>query len=424
MLDGRYQIIRCLSQGAFGQIFLARDTKRPKAPICVVKQLKLNNSQPENLGKAKELFDREAETLELLGEHPQIPRLLAHFEIDGEFYLVEEYIEGKTLAEEFLEQQTQSEQQVIDLVSELLEILAFVHQNNIIHRDLKPSNIIRRQQDSKLVLIDFGAVKEITTLSNQATIIYTPGYAPPEQCHGKPNICSDIYAVGIIGIEALTGIKPNISAKKDEYKIPLQERASISREFTDILTKMVQENIGDRYRNTVKLLEDIKNIQKVKETYLIPAPNKLIGVKKPKTLLLFVLGIIATIPFFLWLKTIVIKPSRTNLPLNGKAITSDLNDNNICQDIILEQDIYCQEYNFFGEQDREITIDMNSNEFDPFLVLRKPDGNKLDMNGDRSVQNWNARIQVKLPNNGKYTVIARTTSPGESGKYTIRATIE
>ena len=78
MLDGRYQIIRCLSQGAFGQIFLARDTKRPKAPICVVKQLKLNNSQPENLGKAKELFDREAETLELLGEHPQIPRLLAH----------------------------------------------------------------------------------------------------------------------------------------------------------------------------------------------------------------------------------------------------------------------------------------------------------------------------------------------------------
>ena len=203
ILDERYEIIKCLGQGAFGHTFIAEDTKQPSNPTCVVKQLKPKNSQPKLLAKAKQLFNCEAETLELLGEHPQIPRLLAHLEIEGEFYLVEEYIEGQTLAEELIEQNTLSEAQVISIVSELLNILTFVHQNKIIHRDIKPSNIIRRQKDGKLFLIDFGAVKEYDGETLWGTIIGTPGYIPSEQSLGFSGFYSDIYAVGVIGIQAL-----------------------------------------------------------------------------------------------------------------------------------------------------------------------------------------------------------------------------
>ena len=92
---------------------------------------------------------------------------------------------------------------------QIIQILDFVHTNKVIHRDIKPSNIIRREADNKLVLIYFGAVKRITTEGQQRTIVIgTPAYIPIEQFNGKPNFCSDIYAVGMIGIQALTGIKP------------------------------------------------------------------------------------------------------------------------------------------------------------------------------------------------------------------------
>ena len=160
VLDRRYQIIEVLAQGGFGQTFLAKDIKRPGSPICVVKQLKPSFSDPGLLNKARELFNREAETLQILGENPQIPRLLAYFEENQEFYLIQEYITGKTLDQELIPGQSVTEIQGVEIVKQLLEILAFVHSHKVIHRDIKPSNIIRREADRKLVLIDFGAVKK------------------------------------------------------------------------------------------------------------------------------------------------------------------------------------------------------------------------------------------------------------------------
>ncbi|MEO0971344.1 MAG: AarF/UbiB family protein, partial [Cyanobacteria bacterium J06639_18] len=122
-----------------------------------------------------------------------IVEVFAHFEENQQFYLVQEYIEGYDIKEEVYSGQQLSEKVVIKLLEEILEVLNFVHQQKVIHRDIKPSNIRRRQSDRKIVLIDFGAVKEIGTqiINKQGEIkptvaIGTLGYMPSEQANGHP----------------------------------------------------------------------------------------------------------------------------------------------------------------------------------------------------------------------------------------------
>jgi len=158
---------------------------------------------------ARRLFQTEAEILEVLGKHDQIPQLLANFEVDKQFYLVQEFIAGHSLQDE-LTGSCLSEAQVIDLLKDILHILVFVHSHQAIHRDIKPSNLIRRSNDQHLVLIDFGAVKLMQNMpeaENQTIAIGTAGYSPPEQMMGHPHLNSDLYALGMIAIQALTGIQ-------------------------------------------------------------------------------------------------------------------------------------------------------------------------------------------------------------------------
>ena len=161
VIDGRYQIVQPLGAGGFGQTYIAQDTRRPGNPACVVKVLQPAKKEPEFLQVARRLFQGEAETLERLGNHDQIPRLLAFLEQEQEFYLVQDLIEGRPLAQELIPGHCWSESQVLSLVSEVLYLLAFIHTHGVIHRDIKPDNIIRRHSDQKLVLVDFGSVKQV-----------------------------------------------------------------------------------------------------------------------------------------------------------------------------------------------------------------------------------------------------------------------
>lgn len=271
LLGGRYQMTQVLAQGGFGQTYLAADTHRPGHPVCVVKKLHPTNQDPKLMPKIKLWFKNEAETLAKLGLHNQIPQLFAYFEQDGEFYLVEEYIPGKTLHDELELEPPWDSEQVILLLTDILEILKFVHSHGVIHRDVKPSNFIRRETDNKLVLIDFGIVKQIPTLDSHGQLISTiavgtPSYMPLEQLFGYPQLNSDIYSVGIIGIQAASGL----SAQKIRSMIApnspgagigsWRDRILISSAIADVLEKMVYPDYHQRYQTVEAVLSDLKNL--------------------------------------------------------------------------------------------------------------------------------------------------------------------
>jgi serine/threonine-protein kinase len=263
LLDNRYQVIQVLAKGGFGQTYIAQDTRRPGNPICVVKHLKPTSSDPKVFDTAKRLFHNEAETLERLGHHDQIPRLLAYFDENQEFFLVQEYIEGHPLTDELIPGQRWSESQVLQMLQEILGILEFVHQQGVIHRDIKPDNIIRRAVDNKLVLVDFGAVKQLSssmvTVGGQPTAtvaIGTPGYMPTEQSQGRPRPNSDIYALGIIAIQALTGVSASeLQEDPDTGEIRWQHLVSVSYRLAGVLTKMVHYHFKDRYQTATEALQ-------------------------------------------------------------------------------------------------------------------------------------------------------------------------
>jgi serine/threonine protein kinase len=281
LLDGRYQVLQVLGGGGFGQTYIAQDTRRPGFPKCVVKHLKPVTRSPEFLKTARRLFTSEAETLEQLGNHDQIPRLLAYFEDKQEFFLVQEFIEGHTLKAELFPNQRWTEDQVIQLLHQVLGILQFIHSHNVIHRDIKPDNIIRRQQDGKLVLIDFGAVKQFQTQlltvtgQTRATIIIgTPGYMSTEQGQGKPRPNSDIYSLGIIGIQSLTGLYPiNFEEDPDTGEISWQYQANVSSELASVLSKMVLHHFKQRYQSAAEVLQVLKHLDTKQEVQTLQPPS-------------------------------------------------------------------------------------------------------------------------------------------------------
>ena len=264
LLGGRYNIIQVLGSGGFGITYLAEDTQRPGNPHCVIKRLMPARSDTRFLGIARRLFQTEAEALENLGRHSHIPQLLAYFEQNREFYLVEEFVKGHALADELSAGTRLSEAQVVDLLKEILAILAFIHQHQVIHRDIKPHNIIRREQDNQLVLIDFGAVKQIQSVvsaeaeADLTVAIGTRGYAPPEQLAGQPGLSSDIYALGMIGIQALTGVLPHQLRQNSHTGAVLWRHLTRVREdLAEILDKMVRYHFNERYQSATEVLRDL-----------------------------------------------------------------------------------------------------------------------------------------------------------------------
>ncbi|NES93311.1 serine/threonine-protein kinase, partial [Okeania sp. SIO2B9] len=187
-----------------------------------------------------------------------------------DFYLVQELIIGHDLSTEM--SQPWNEAKVLNFLSEILEVLAFVHQDEVIHRDIKPGNIMRRDRDQKLMLIDFGAVKEVSNIvvnsqgkSSSTIAVGTPGYMPVEQAQGRPQFASDIYAVGITAIQALTGVTPRNFIQDELGEIDLQKLVpNISEKLANFLTKMVRVNWKQRYSDAAVALRALQgNIEPI-----------------------------------------------------------------------------------------------------------------------------------------------------------------
>jgi len=263
ILGGRYHILKHLGGGGFGQTFLARDCHLPGKPCCVVKRLQPRTSDTLSLDSARRLFNAEAEALYALGNHDQIPRLLAHFEEKAQFYLVQEYIEGPLLTEEVHPGNQLPEEQVVAMMQDILSTLCTVHDHQVIHRDIKPSNLIRRQRDRKIVLIDFGSVKQVSSqpVEQQGQVSITVaigslGYMPNEQLAGQPCLSSDIYAVGILALQALTGLDPRRLPKDPRTsELMWRELVTVKPELAEVLDIMVRYDFRQRYPSAHEALE-------------------------------------------------------------------------------------------------------------------------------------------------------------------------
>jgi eukaryotic-like serine/threonine-protein kinase len=267
LLGGRYKVVKVLGSGGFGHTYIAEDTQRPGNPWCVLKHLSFSSSDPDVLQHVRRLFRTEAETLERLGRHDQIPQLLAYFEENQEFYLVQEFIEGHPLSDEFVRGKRCTESQVVELLEDVLGVLAFVHEQQVIHRDIKPENLIRRYQDNRLVLIDFGAVKNIGTIASThsdtslSLPIYTSGYGASEQCMGKPQLCSDIYALGMIAIQALTGLRPSqLPQDPNTLETVWRDQVQVREELAAILDKMVKYHPSQRFQSATEVLQALHQL--------------------------------------------------------------------------------------------------------------------------------------------------------------------
>ncbi len=265
LLGDRYRALQFLGKGGFGRTFKAIDEQRLDT-FCVIKQFLPQLQESEELLKATELFKKEAIRLKDLGKHPQIPDLLAFFQQDKHLYLIQEFIDGKDLLKELQQKGKFDEEQIIDLLSQLLPVLDFIHKNNIIHRDIKPDNIIR-DINNCLMLIDFGVSKQLSdaVMMSMGTVTGTLSYAAPEQMQGQAFPASDIYSLGVTCIRLLTGCllhKQNCNYIDNlfdfnEMKWVWRQYVNISDDLGMILDKMISLPLSDRYKSAQEIWQEL-----------------------------------------------------------------------------------------------------------------------------------------------------------------------
>ncbi len=274
ILSGRYLPVRLLGQGGFGAAFLARDRYTPAMRQCVAKLLQPSVSlTPAQLTIAQNLFEREAAVLEELGnEHPQIPSLLAFFELtvpslqagkkDQFFYLVQEFIDGENLEQELAVKGKFSESETLEVLREILKVLDFVHSRGSIHRDIKPANIMRGK-NGRFYLLDFGAVKQVTQSAGSAkasTGIYSLGYAPPEQMNGQEVYpATDLYALGVTCITLLSGLQPTelFDSYRNEWN--WHSRVQINSRLAQVLDRMLLSAPSQRFQSVAQVEAALKS---------------------------------------------------------------------------------------------------------------------------------------------------------------------
>jgi serine/threonine protein kinase len=260
-LKDRYYAVKPIGQGGFGRTFLAIDEDKPSKPPCVIKQFHFQPPDLRHLDKAIELFNREAHRLDELGKHPQIPELFAYFIQDNRQYLVQEFIDGQNLEQEWLHQGNFSEQQITQILIDLLPVVQFLHDRQVIHRDLKPENIIRQYSTNKLFIVDFGAAKVLsgTEVFQVGTSIGSPEYIAPEQARGQAMFCSDLYSLGVTCLKLLTGISPFdlYDVNEDRWIWRDYLTTPVSDRLAQILDRLVAMIPSQRYPSARAVMQDL-----------------------------------------------------------------------------------------------------------------------------------------------------------------------
>jgi eukaryotic-like serine/threonine-protein kinase len=262
ILHSHYKIVKVLGIGKSGTTYLATDLDLVESPLYVVKKIEFINNGGMLPSVAEKLFEMQGSIAHNVGQHPQVPSLVARFEEDGSRYLVREYIDGELLFQELTPGSTWSQTQVFDFLVDLVEILCLLHSFKYIHRDINPHNIIRRQDNGRFSLIGFSSVKDLGNVwpnlpDEDTRFLNDPSYVSYEQEHNVPQLNSDLYAVGAIAIQALTGKFP---LEKDDYTYELKWRdeVTIDRRLSEIINRMVRPDYRNRYLTPLEALEALQ----------------------------------------------------------------------------------------------------------------------------------------------------------------------
>ena len=286
LIADRYQVLEILKKDGCLESLLAQDTQDSHKSKCLIKQLVGSDyitpgtlHKPRANKTAKRRLIREAEILYKLSHSPGIPQILSCFKEDEDYYLVQEFIEGKPIAEELPTGkrcgQRWSEAQCLEMLQEVLDILELIHENRAIHCNLNPNNLIRRASDGRLILIDFGAVQPVRPFPPRRKIPMTVamgtfGYLPPEQLTSYPQPNSDLYSLGLLTIEALTGLHPGQLEVDASGKILWQDEllVAVSEELVTIVNRMVVNQYQKRYQSVAEVKEAIASLLSPEEQYL------------------------------------------------------------------------------------------------------------------------------------------------------------
>ncbi|MEH1926882.1 serine/threonine-protein kinase [Nostoc sp.] len=256
-LQERYRLLKQIGKGGFYKTFLAVDEGQFPPVPCVVQEL-----SPES--ETFKTFQQKAQQLEELGKHPQIPALLAYFQQNGHFYLVQEFIAGTNLAQVVEEEGAFKEAQIWQLLEDVLPVFQFISDRHIIHRHIKPQNIIRRSPITKkgdLVIVDFTTTKIVTEIDRltSETSIGSPEYAAPEQARGKAVFASDLYSLGVTCIYLLTQIPPFdlFDIANDCWVWQQYLTTKVSDRLGQILDKLLQNAVNRRYQSANEVMQAI-----------------------------------------------------------------------------------------------------------------------------------------------------------------------
>lgn len=342
LLDRRYRIIKVTDSSEVGKTYVAADTHRPGYPQCTVREMRLPGTSSQTPELVKIIFHRNAEIIEKLGKHDKIPELLAYFQENQSLYLIEEFIAGQPLSQELIPGEPWAEDQVIALLSSILEVLVFIHDRDFIHRKIQPHRVIRRESDGKFVLIDFSLDKEIhpkfanrhllartspnsvkSALAKTKQLAEQELYVPIEQSIGNPRYNSDIYALGTIAQLAVTGLSPKeLSTLNKKGEIPWRNRATCSAGLADIIDRMVRSDCEERYHSAAEVLAELQQIAVKWEAKRSPATTIIREARsqfqprqRPTKLLLF-----AAIPSALILIAVIIYFWQSQSPTRAKEL--------------------------------------------------------------------------------------------------------
>ena len=266
-INNRYEIVKSIGEGGMANVYLANDKILDRK--VAIKVLRGDLSSDDKFIRR---FQREALSVSNLS-HPNIVEVYDVGEEDGEYYIVMEYIEGKTLKQLLKKRESLTLTEVIDIMTQLTDGISHAHESYIIHRDIKPQNIMI-QDDGRIKITDFGIAMALnaTQLTQTNSVMGSVHYLPPEQASGKgATVKSDIYSMGILMYELLTGTVPfkgdnavEIALKHMKDKIPSirKQDPSIPQSVENILLKATAKNPRNRYDTAKEMHEDLLNCLK------------------------------------------------------------------------------------------------------------------------------------------------------------------